>query len=212
MKKRLLSLLTALILVLAGLVPAALADEEEVSNSAGYYYVYTENGKTLNVRDTPGGTVIGSLKYGTKIYCYYRDGGNGWALIDYSYDKPGFGYGTYACFISSRYLRKSKPPARNSGSSTKPAAAAAATEDPMEEMNAEFRSAVKVDPFAVTVRPSRASGWVSMFWAPSKSAEILATYKANAKLLVIQETANWYQVEDQDTGNVGYISKQFTVK
>ena len=40
----------------------------------------------------------------------------------------------------------------------------------------------------------------------------MATYKANEKLLVIKETDNWYQVEDQDTGDVGFISKQFTVK
>ena len=64
----------------------------------------------------------------------------------------------------------------------------------------------------VTVRPSRASGWVNLRWAPSKQTEVMATYKANEKLLVIQELKNWYQVEDQDTGNVGFISKQFVVK
>ena len=40
----------------------------------------------------------------------------------------------------------------------------------------------------------------------------MATYKANEKLLVIQETTNWYQVEDQDTGDVGFISKQYVAK
>ena len=208
MKKRLIALLTVLILTVTVMIPATLAEDDTPSDSAGYYYVYTENGKGLNVRATPGGDIVGSLKYGTKIYCYYRDGGNGWALIDYSYNMPGVGYGTYACFISSRYLRKSKPPANpGSGSSTKPAA-----KDTVEEINAEFRSAKDVDPFSVTVRPSRASGWVNLRWAPSKSAEIMATYKANQKLLVVKELNNWYQVEDQDTGDVGFISKQFVVK
>ena len=64
-------------------------------------------------------------------------------------------------------------------------------------------------PFSVTVRPSRSSGWVNLRWAPSKSAEVLATYRANDKLLVIRELDNWYQAEDQDTGDVGFISKQF---
>ena len=209
MKKRLFALLTVLVLAAAVLMPAALGEDNTPSDSEGYYYVYTENGKGLNVRATPGGDVVGSLKYGTRIYCYYRDGGTGWALIDYSYNMPGVGYGTYACFISSRYLRKSKPPARSgSDASSKPAAAT----DTAEDMNAEFRSARKVDPFSVTVRPSRASGWVNLRWAPSKSAEIMATYKANEKLLVIQELKNWYQVEDQDTGDVGFISKQFVAK
>ena len=208
MKKRLFALLAVLVLA-AAMIPASLAEDDSTPNSAGYYYVYTENGKGLNVRATPGGDVVGSLKYGTKIYCYYRDGGNGWALIDYSYDMPGVGYGTYACFISSRYLRKSKPPARpGSGSSAQPAA----TTDTVSEINTEFRSAKNVIPFSVTVRPSRASGWVNLRWAPTKSAEIMATYKANQKLLVIRELNNWYQVEDQDTGDVGFISKQFVVK
>ena len=209
MKKRLFALLTVLVLAAAALMPAALAEDDTPSDSAGYYYVYTENGKGLNVREKPGGDVVGSLKYGTKIYCYYRDGGNGWALIDYSYNMPGVGYGTYACFISSRYLRKSKPPARQSSDSSSKSSAAT---DTTADINAEFRSAKKTEPFSVTVRPTRASGWVNLRWAPSKSAEVMATYKANEKLLVIKELKDWYQVEDQDTGDVGFISKQFVVK
>lgn len=208
MNKRIMTLMAALVMVLLMVFTTALAVDDTPSDSAGYYYVYTENGKGLNVRATPGGEVVGSLKYGTKIYCYYRDGGNGWAMIDYTYNMPGVGKGTYACFISSRYLRSSKPPAKPDGATPTPTAQT----DPEAELNAEFRSARKVDPFVVTVRPSRASGWVNLRWAPSKQTEVMATYKANEKLLVIQELKNWYQVEDQDTGNVGFISKQFVVK
>ena len=209
MKKRLIALMLVLVLA-AGLVPAAFAEDDSVPESAGYYYVYTENGKGLNVRESPGRAAVGSLKYGSRIYCYYRDGGNGWALIDYTYNMPGFGKGTYACFISSRYLRKSKPPA-NPGSESS-SSSSSGSSDTAAETNREFRSAKKVDPFTVTVRPSRASGWVNLRWAPSKSTEVMATYKQNEKLLVIQETNNWYQVEDQDTGDVGFINKQFVVQ
>ena len=212
MKKRVFALLMALLLVAAALIPATLAEDDTPSDSAGYYYVYTENGKGLNVRATPGGEVVGSLKYGTKIYCYYRDGGNGWALIDYTYNMPGVGMGTYACFVSSRYLRKSKPPARPSSGSSASSAGTSGAADITSEINAEFRSSKNVTPFTITVRPSRASGWVNMRWAPSKSAEIMATYKQNDKLLVIKEMNNWYQVQDQDTGDVGFISKQFVVQ
>ena len=209
MKKRLIALLMVLVLA-AGLIPAAIAEDDTPMASEGYYYVYTENGKGLNVRSTPGGQTVGSLKYGTRVYCYYRDGGNGWALIDYYYNNPGYGYGTYAAYISSRYLRKNKPPARNSGSSSSSSSSASA--DVAAEIDAEFKSAKKVTPFVVTVRPTRASGWVNLRWAPSKSAQLMATYKQNEKLLVIKETNNWYQVEDQDTGDVGFINKQFVVQ
>ena len=210
MNKRIVLLMTAILMAVLMIIPVSVAEDDTPSDSAGYYYVYTENGKGLNVLATPGGDIVGSLKYGTRIYCYYRDGGNGWALIDYTYNMPGFGKGTYACFISSRYLRKSKPPA-NPGSESS-SSSSSGSSDTAAEINREFRSAKKVDPFTVTVRPSRASGWVNLRWAPSKSTEVMATYKQNEKLLVIQETNNWYQVEDQDTGNVGFISKQFVVK
>lgn len=208
MSKRILSLILAAALLLA-LVPAALAYDDTPMDSEGYYYVYTENGKGLNVRDTPGGNVVGSLKYGTRIYCYYNQ--DGWALIDYTYNKPGYGQGTYACFVSSRFLQKSKPPARSggssSGSSTTPVAS-----DSWTEINNEFASAKEVTPFKVTVRPTRVTGWVNLRWAPSKNAQLMRTYKANDTLLVIKETTNWYQVEDQDTGDVGFINKAFVTQ
>ena len=201
-------MIMALTMAVLMLFSTAWAEDDTPSDSEGYYYVYTENGKGLNVRATPGGEVVGSLKYGTRIYCYYRDGGNGWALIDYAYDMPGVGYGTYACYISSRYLRTTKPPARPSGSKS----SSGSSDDITAEINAEFRSAKSVTPFVITVRPTRASGWANLRWAPSKGAELMATYKANDQLLVIKEMKNWYQVEDQDTGDVGFINKQFVVQ
>ena len=80
--KKFVCLTLAVLLAMTGLMTAAFAYDDTPMQSAGYYYVYTENGKTLNVRDTPGGKVVGHLKYGDRIYCYYKDGGNGWALID----------------------------------------------------------------------------------------------------------------------------------
>ena len=212
MNRKIIAMIIAVITAIMMIVPAALAGDDTPSDSAGYYYVYTENGKGLNVRQSPGGKTVGSLKYGSRVYCYYRDGGNGWALIDFKYDN-GYGMGTYAAYISSRYLRKTKPEARSSSSSSSSKSTSSSTAtDAISEINAECRSAKQVTPFVVTVRPTRASGWVNMRWAPSKSAEVMATYKQNAKLLVIKETNNWYQVEDQDTGDVGFISKQFVAQ
>ncbi|MBR2822899.1 MAG: hypothetical protein IKE24_04360 [Clostridia bacterium] len=205
--KKMLSLILALLLAAVGMTTAMAVDDTPMADE-GYYYVYTENGKTLNVRNSPGGQVVGQLKYGTRVYCYYKDGGNGWALIDFTYDMPGVGVGTYACYVSSRFLVKNKPAARTKKTETAQASATVtAAPDPLEAINAEFNSAKRVTPYKVTVRPSRASGWVPMHWAPSATTTIMATYGANAQLLVLKETDNWLQVEDQDTGDVGFISK-----
>lgn len=203
MTKRLLSMFLALILTVL-MIPAVTAEDDTPSEGEGYYYVYTENGKSLNVRETPNGRVVGSLKYGSRVYVYGMTDEN-WALINFKYDMPGIGVGTYAAFINRRFLRRNKPEPRTSGS-------AAAASVPLNDLNTEFKSAKKVTPYAVTVRPSRVSGWVNMRWAPSNEAEIMATYKANDKLLVIWELDNWVQVEDQDTGDVGFVHKQFIVK
>ena len=60
MKKRIVALMLVIMMALGLMIPAAMAEEEAAGE--GYYYVYTENGKTLNVRETPGGKVVGYLK------------------------------------------------------------------------------------------------------------------------------------------------------
>ena len=209
MSKRIISLILVAMMSLMLLIPAVTAEDQALDLTAGYYYVYTENGKSLNVRFTPGGEKIGSLKYGARVHCYYFDVGSGWALIDYTFNHPTYGYGTYACYVSNRYLQKSKPAAKPDSSSS---SSSTSTADTLADVNKEFKTAKDVEPFYVTVRPSRASGWVNLRWAPSLSAEIMATYKQNDKLLVIKELKNWYQVEDQNTGNVGFISKTYVTK
>lgn len=205
MNKRFTALILALILAICGLVPAALSDDEQTdTKSPGWYYVVTKNGKGLNVRNAPDGDVVGSLRNGSRVYVK-KFTNEKWALITYTYSQPGMGRGEYPAFISRRFLSRKKPE-----ETAQPAAKTAA--DPLEEMNKEFKAAQKVTPYKVIVRPARVSGWVNMHWAPSNSSEVLATYKADDVLLVISELPNWLQVEDQDTGNTGFISKQFVME
>ena len=82
----------------------------------------------------------------------------------------------------------------------------------MEEVNIEFRSAVKTDPYTVFVLPPRASGWVTLRWAPSTAAEVIATYGAKEELTVIRELTEWLQVEDPKTGDVGFIRKIYVTR
>ena len=70
-------------------------------------------------------------------------------------------------------------------------------------------SAKYVEPYTVTVRPIRASGWAYMRWFPSRSAEAMATFGANYELTVIAELKDWYQVSDPATGKVGFIYKSY---
>ena len=205
--KKILSLLLAALMVFAT-VPLAAAADDTRSPEEGYYYVYTENGKELNVRDEPsfGGRVVGWLKYGTRIHVDAFTNEN-WALIVFRYDKPGFGTGDYAAWVNRRFLQTTKPAAKPSGS-----ASAGETGDFLTDINKEFKSAKQVDEYTISVRPTRVTGWVNLRWAPSKSAELMATYRANDKLIVICEMTEWLQVRDPDTGNVGFLNKVFVAK
>ena len=80
-------------------------------------------------------------------------------------------------------------------------------------MNAEFNTAKKVAaPYTVVARPSRASGWVNLRWAPSTEAERIATCKQGKELTVLAELKNWYQVQDPETGMIGFISNQYVTR
>ncbi len=206
--KRFLSMILAMTLLAVLFLPLAAADEENNSTGVGYYYVYTENGLGLNVRDEPSfrGNKVGEIRYGTRIHVKSFTDEN-WALILFRYDKPGYGTGEYPAWVYRRFLTKNAP-------SAKPTTAPQpeTTGDAWEDLNKEFASAKNVEDYIAIVRPARVSGFVTMRWAPSLSAEIQATYKANDRLLVIAETDYWLQVEDQDTGAVGFIQKAFIMQ
>ena len=79
--KKLISILTAVVLLLT--VTVSFASAEGNSLGLGTMFVYTENGKSLNVRSTPetGDNIIGSLEYGAKVNVTGFEGG--WARLSY---------------------------------------------------------------------------------------------------------------------------------
>ena len=201
--KRILSIVLAALMLSALIIPAALAD------GAGVYYVKTDNGRTLNVRKSPNGEVIGQFAYGKRIYVETITS-SGWAQTYYG------DYGdSVTAWVMARYLvtydpGKYKAPAKTSP--TEPAATASATDAAkvLADMNAEFKTGkLAAKQFTVYARPSRASGWVNLRWAPSLEAERIATCPQGKALTVICETRNWYQVQDPETGMIGFISKKF---
>lgn len=201
MKKRLI-FAALLVLLLAAVASAALAEKT--------MYVYTKNGKSLYVRSsmtTKEDNIRGSLPYGTKVTAY-GDGSTGWYLIDY--DDYGDSY------VMARYLVSYKPAPFDPGKSEAPSSAgdeldtkAAST---VVQMNTLVQSVRFVEPYAVTVRPSRASGWVYLRWFPSRNAESLATFSSDYQLNVVAELKDWYQVEDPQTGRTGFVYKSYIVR
>ncbi len=199
MKKIIGLLLAMMLLVLAA--SAAMAESQGTD-----MYVYTKNGKVLKVRSSMStkddSNVIGTLPYGTKVVTY---GGNfnGWTMID-------FGDGWTDAYVMYRFLSRTKPEPFKPSDDQKQE-----TTDPVKEattvaqMNALIASARIVEPYTITVRPIRASGWAYMRWFPSRTAQEMATFGANYELTVIAELKDWYQVSDPATGKVGFIYKSY---
>ncbi|MBR0218282.1 MAG: SH3 domain-containing protein [Clostridia bacterium] len=201
MKKRLLSLALAVILLTAFIPTFAVAD------AGGWtMYVCTENGGSLNVRSSPktGDNVVGRLEYGEAVWVYSISS-SGWASIQWqSY------YGEFiTCYVMSRHLVNYNPGSRPTKAPSPTAAPSTDSDKIISDMNREFASARKVSPYTVVARPSRASGWVNLRWAPSTSMEVISKCTQGKRLTVLAELRNWYQVQDPDTGLIGFISNQY---
>ncbi|MBR4712014.1 MAG: SH3 domain-containing protein [Clostridia bacterium] len=195
----------ALILVLSSLLGVCLPLAASADDGSRMY-VYTDNGKTLNVRRDPSTSadVIGKLAFGEAVSVRLTMA-NGWAVIDWA---AGDGFVAY---VQSRFLVTWKPsgtPAPAAPASGTPAASD--SRSILNEMNAEFRAGRRVAvPYVVVARPSRASGWVNLRWAPSLEAERIATCPQGKELIVQAELKTWYQVQDPVTGMIGFISKKY---
>ena len=210
MKKQIISL--AIIAVLMAMFIPTLAAAEERT-----MYVYTDNGKSLNVRSAPntGDNIIGSLKYGEPVDVISIS--NGWAKIWWGQSYYGE-FGT--AYVQSRFLLNYKPAPYSAQPTAAPASGtsgtASNTSDYAKEfssMNAEFKSAKLVAvPYTVVARPSRASGWVNLRWAPSTEAERIATCSQGRELTVLAELKNWYQVQDPETGMIGFIMSKYVTR
>lgn len=201
MKKRLLSLALAAILLTALIPTFAVADV-----GGWTMYVYTEDGGTLNVRSSPktGDNQVGKLDYGESVWVYSISS-NGWASIQWQSH-----YGEFiTCYVMSRYLVNYKPGPKPTKAPSPTAAPSADSDKIIADMNREFSAAKKVAPYTVVARPARASGWVNLRWAPSTSMEVISKCTQGKRLTVLAELKKWYQVQDPDTGLIGFISTQY---
>ena len=205
MSKRILSLILAALLALAAFVPAGAAGDTPEENA---FYIYTENGKALNVRSEPGGEIVGTIAYGTKVEILSFINEN-WAMISFRYDKAGSGTGDWPAYINRRYLIDVEPEAVEKAIAEEKETYSG---DPEADIRAEFRSAVSVEHYRITVRPARVTSWVNLRWVPSESGMIITQYKAGDELTVLKELDHYLQVMDPFTGDVGFIHKKYAAR
>ena len=199
MFKRFFSLMLAAALMLAVFLPAAA----EEAGGEPTFYIYTDNtGLPLNVHAEPYGETIGKLEQGAKVDVVSFISAD-WVLIRYDGAETGTAY------VSRRHVIDMDPAeiARLAEEEQ-----AAFTHDPLTDITAEIESAVSVTPYRITVRPARVTSAVELHWVPSMVGPFMGRYKAGEQLTVLKEMDHYLQVQDTDTGDVGYIHRMFAAK
>ena len=191
--KKFVSILAAMVLLMA--MAASFASAQTIGGR-GTMYVYTENGKPLNVRSDPrtGDNIIGQLEYGTAVYVTVFDG-----------DWCGIQYNRVIGWVQSRFLQWSAPAPRPAPAPT-PAPVPDPRDDPGEE---ELQNESAITPVQVQVVAGRPSGWADMRILPSWDARRVQYCPDGTQLTAFAETPNWFHVTDPSSGSIGYILKDF---
>jgi len=202
MKIRFSALMMALLLLLTALLPCCALGASVVR------YVYTPNGKALNVRTWPSAEsdLAGKLAYGAAVTVEgYTDDGQ-WAIIRY---QKGSAY------VMTRYLTDQKPGAKPTAVTTPAPTATTSTTDAqriLASLEAEWATYQAVAPFAVQARPTSQNGWVNLRYAPSTELGFIRRLYQGHQLVVIAKTDNWYQVQEVASGVTGYIMRRYTTR
>ena len=183
MKKAIALALCAILLCCAVIVPAMA--------SGTTMYVYTGNGKGLNLRDAPNGNKLALIPFGAAVINDEMVGVEpGWTHVTYN----GMGG-----FVMSQYLSTQKLP--------KPVITM--SDNPMDsnDLTSMFQGFTFVTPYTATLYPSSANAVLR--WAPTKSAGIRERYVRGQQVTVIAESKYWVQARDEETGKVGFIWRNF---
>lgn len=192
MKKRVIPLLLALALLMLTFVPAATA--------AGITkYVYTRNGKPLNVRAWPSvnSSLLGTIPNGSAISVENYTTDYTWAVIRYN---------GQTAYVMTQYLVDGSPV-----TPVTPTPSGGSPQGLIYSLENELRTYHVVSPYTVVAKPVRATGWVNLRYIPSTECCHAENLYANTQLTVIAETANWLQVRKNDNGVTGYVMRQYTI-
>ncbi len=195
MNKRIIAFLLVLGIMAAVLAPCASA-------YGMTKYVYTRNGKPLNVRAQPSinSALLGTIPFGKAVTVQNYTTDYTWAVISFN---------GMTAYVMTQYLVDGSPvspviPTPSSGGNGN-------VQNIINSMENEFRTYHVVSPYTVLAKPVRASGWVNLRYAPSTEFGHAGNLYANTQLTVIAETTNWLQVRLNDTGVTGYVMRQYTI-
>lgn len=191
--KKLFAFILAVLLV-TGVVTTAMAYST--------MYVYTANGKPLNMRDAPSiiGSVLTQIPNGAAVQVYdaYDDT---WYYVSYN------GYGGYCM---ARYLVSGWPtPAPYPTPSPTYCPLPTATPAPSGSFPNDIFYGFQAAYYKALVRPSNPAGYVNLRWAPSLQADVNTHYYANAVLTVMSQNSLWCQVLDEESRIMGFMMRQF---
>ena len=197
MLKRTLILMTVLVLALTASA-AAFADT---------MWIKTGNGKPANARSAPSkdSDWVGEFPYGSMVYTM------GTAPIN-GYTELSNGGGMW---VLTKFLVSSQPapyvPGTDSGSSGGRSVIPSSSDGngSLSAIYNEFKAARWVTPYDVVTWHNRSSGIINMRYAPSKNAPLVNSYKPGETLQVLCEMKDWYEVQDPDTGRIGFIRYDF---
>ena len=181
--KKILSFALVLMTVLALMIPAFASAEEAGGMDM---WVNCENGKRLNVRETPStdSGIIVRLDCGTKVHVDYSCG-NGWvAISDYH----------FSGYVQAKFLVSQKPGKYE-----------------ITERNDDFKT-VKAYKVTALPRSKNSTESVGLRTKPNKTAKAIRRLAAGDTLTVIAEGKTWSQVEDPETGKTGYVANDYITK
>jgi len=182
MKKRILALLCSLVFLFAFFsMSGALASTK--------MYVYTSNGKTLNLRDYPSkdGNIIANIPYGAEVSVDTGFVGSSWSHVTYK-NKTGY--------CMNRYLTSEKPGPKPTTSPTS-----------STTLYGKFTNCY----YTASVRPSSPGGFVHLRWAPSKNQPVQRNYYNGDQFTVIAQNGTWCQVYDEVNNISGFMMSSFLV-
>ena len=182
--KKILSFALVLMTVLALMIPAFASAEEAGGMDM---WVNCENGKRLNVRETPStdSGIIVRLDCGTKVHVDYSCG-NGWvAISDYH----------FSGYVQAKFLVSEKPGKYE-----------------ITEREDDF-VAVK-EPYLVSAlaRSAKSDSSVGLRVKPNKTSKAIRRLTAGDQLQVIARGKVWSKVVDLQTRKTGYVANDYIQK
>lgn len=182
MMKKILCAMTVLLVLFLALTPAFA---NTMDDNFEVMYVNCPNGKTLNLRDGPNGKKIGSLENGTKVYISGGFIEKGWVAVTTASGKSGV--------VKSEFLQSKKPGKYE-----------------ITEREDNFIDVRK--PYIVNAKPLNAKTDMSVGLRPkpNKTSKAIRRLQAGDQLLVLASGNVWLQVEDLETGRIGYVAEDYT--